>query len=205
MRPGLLSAFAIGLQKLRLFSPHAKKTSHPMRDSNTAPKMRRKPAMARKPRSRQPVFVTEAAFLREVIGVLTVSDDENMHFLTGPKLEQFRVVCRLAQPVKLQEQSPVFVRASARSVADVLIGIVEEGAELHVIAHSHPGSGPGATTPSGTDIACLGKLQKNGSPAIGCIVTRDNNVRFFSVKRTFRVIVQGTGVTEVEKHVFHIA
>lgn len=112
-----------------------------------------------------------------------------MQARTGPVVENFRVVCRRVQPVALQQQSAVFVRASAQSVADVLITIIEQGAELHVIAHSHPGSGPGATTPSGTDIACLGKLQKNGSTAVGCIVTRDNHVRFFTVSRAFRVIV----------------
>jgi proteasome lid subunit RPN8/RPN11 len=205
MKPGLIPSVVTGLAKLKWPWPRAEKIPCQSPGSTTSPRSKRKRAKGRKQRAQPPVFVTEGAFLRDLISVLTRDANENMHFLTGPKLDNYRVICRRAQPVALQQQSPVFVRASAKSVADVLIAIIEQGAELHVIAHSHPGSGPGATTPSGTDIACLGKLQKNGSPAIGCIVTRDNHVRFFTVSRAFRVLVQGTGVTEVTKNVFHIA
>jgi hypothetical protein len=149
-------------------------------------------------------FVIESFFLRELIPILTRTVNEDMHFLTGPKLGPIRIVCRWAAPPPLDRQSPVFVRASAQSVADVLIPIIEQGAELHICAHSHPGSGAGATTPSSTDIHCLGKLQKNGSKAIGCIVTRDGYVRFFSILTNFHVLVLGTGVTEITKNVYYI-
>ena len=149
-------------------------------------------------------FVIESFFARELITLLTPSANEEMHFLTGPKIGPIRIICRLAAPAPLDRQSPVFVRASARSVADVLIPIIEQGAELHIVAHSHPGGGATATTPSSTDVECLGKLQKNGSPAIGCIVTRDGYVRFFSILTNFHVMVLGTGVKEVSKNVFHI-
>ena len=150
-------------------------------------------------------FIIESFFARELITLLTPSANEEMHFLTGPKIGPIRIVCRWAAPAPLDSQSPVFVRATARSVADVLIPIIEQGAELHIIAHSHPGGGAGATTPSSTDIECLGKLQKNGSPAIGCIVTRDGYVRFFSILTNFHVMVLGTSVKEITKNVFHIA
>jgi hypothetical protein len=139
-----------------------------------------------------------------LIAALTPGANEEMHFLTGPKIGPIRIVCRLAVPVPLNRQSPVFVSASAKSVASVLIPIIEQGAELHICAHSHPGGGAGATTPSGTDIECLGKLQRNGSPAIGCIATRDGHIRFFSVHTKFHVMVLGTGVKEVSTNVFHI-
>jgi len=149
-------------------------------------------------------FVLESFFLAELIQSLTPSANEEMIFLTGPKLGHIRIVSRFAAPTPINGQSPVFVSASARSVASVLIPIIEQGAELHICAHSHPGSGPGATTPSGTDIKCLGKLQKNGSPAIGCIVTRDGCVRFFSILTKFQVLILGTGVKELSKNVYHI-
>lgn len=149
-------------------------------------------------------FVVEAFFARELIAGLTTGPNEEMHFLTGPKLGPIRIVCRWARPPALDRQSPVFVRATAKSVADTLIAVIEQGAELHICAHSHPGHGAAATTPSGIDYDCLGKLQKAGSPAIGCIVTRDGHVRFFSVATQFHVLVLGTGVTEVTKNVFHI-
>jgi len=150
-------------------------------------------------------FVLESFFLRELITALTPGANEEMHFLTGPKIGPIRIVCRMAAPVSPNRQSPVFIGATAKSVAAVLIPIIEQGAELHICAHSHPGSGAGATTPSGTDIECLGKLQRNGSPAIGCIVTRDGCVRFFSIYTKFHVLVLGTGVKELSQNVFNIA
>jgi len=125
----------------------------------------------RPPESSTQTFVLESFFIRELITILTPGANEEMKFLTGPKIGLIRIVCRWGAPARLASQSPVFVRASARSVADVLIPIIEQGAELHVIAHSHPGAGAWATTPSGTDVECLSRLQMNGSPAIGLIVT----------------------------------
>lgn len=168
------------------------------------PQLKRTPT-AQPPLAFPQIFVLEAFFVRKLISVLTTDANEQMYFLTGPKIGPIRVVSRWAERVSLERQSPVFVRASARSVADVLIPIIEQGAELHMIAHSHPGSSPGATTPSSTDLTCLGKLQQDGSPVIGCIVTRDGYVRFFSISTTFHVMVLGTGVKEISKNVFHIA
>lgn len=170
-------------------------------------KRKRRNRLERKrgPESFTQIFVIESFFARELIAMLTPNDNEEMHFLTGPKIGPIRIVSRCARPVSLHSQSPVFVRASARAVGDTLIGIIEQGAELHIIAHSHPGRGAGATTPSSTDVRCLGKLQKAGSQVIGCIVTRDGYVRFFSVSTKFHVMVLGTGVKELSQNVFSIA
>ena len=149
-------------------------------------------------------FVMESFFVSELITALTPGPNEEMHFLTGPKIGPIRIVTRLAAPVPLTHQSRVYAAASAKSVASVLIPIIEQGAELHIFAHSHPGRGETATTPSGTDIECVGKFQKNGSPAIGCIVTRDGYVRFFSVSTKFHVVILGTGVKEISQNVFQI-
>jgi hypothetical protein len=48
-------------------------------------------------------------------------------------------------------------------------------------------------------------LQKSGSLAIGCIVTRDGHLRFFSVSTNFHAMVLGSGVKEITKNVFHVA
>jgi len=69
-------------------------------------------------------------FIRELIAMLTPGANEEMHFLTGPKVGPIRFVSRWARPVVLDRQSPVFVRATAKSVADVLIPIIEQGVEL---------------------------------------------------------------------------
>ena len=150
------------------------------------------------------IFVLESFFLRKLITTLTPGENEEMNFLTGPKIGPIRVVCRMADPVSLDGQSPVSAKASAKSVADILIPIIEQGAELHIIAHSHPGYGMGATTPSDIDTECLGRLQKCGSQVIGCIVTRDACVRFFTVSTQFQVLVLGAGVNQLSQNVFQI-
>lgn len=160
-----------------------------------------RPALVIQPRD---TFLLESFFLREVVQMLTPTPDEDMVFLSGPKLNRLRVVCRRAPQVPLERQSVVFVRTSGADVAQALIPIIEQGAELHICAHSHPGGGPSATFPSGTDIKCLGKLQRAGSPAIGLIVTRDAHVRFFTVHIPFRVIVTGSGVTKLGEHLFQL-
>src|SRR5579871_598601 len=74
----------------------------------------------------QQIFVLESFFVRELITMLTPRQNEEMLFLTGPKIGPIRIVCRWARPVSLDRQTPVFVRATARSVADVLIPIIEQ-------------------------------------------------------------------------------
>jgi len=61
-------------------------------------------------------FVMESFFIRELIAMLTPGANEEMHFLTGPKVGPIRFVSRWARPVVLDRQSPVFVRATAKSV-----------------------------------------------------------------------------------------
>lgn len=150
-------------------------------------------------------FVFETFFLRKLIAALTIDKNEQLYFLTGPKVGSTRIVCRWAECFPLAKQSTVSAAASARSVADALIPIIEQGSELHVVAHSHPGRGAGATYPSHIDINCASQLEKSGSPAIGCIVTRDGYIRFFSASTRFEVKVVGAGFTQVERVVFYVA
>jgi hypothetical protein len=104
----------------------------------------------------------------------------------------------------LQEASAVYARTDVCSSSDIETELVNRGLEVHAIGHSHPGRGLSATTPSGIDTNCLGKIQKNGSDAIGFIVTRDGYVRFFTVHKPFRVIVQGNGATRIADDVYKI-
>jgi hypothetical protein len=105
---------------------------------------------------------------------------------------------------QLEEQSIVYVEGTAQSSSDSLIEILEHGLQLHVIAHSHPGTGKTATNPSSIDIAYMKRIQDSGADVVGVIVTRDRHVRFFSAEKEFEVYVQGNGVNEVEKNVFQI-
>jgi hypothetical protein len=103
------------------------------------------------------------------------------------------------------KKSPVYAKGTAKSCADAEIEILEHGNSLHAMAHSHPGRGPSATCPSGIDINYLGRIQSIGSEAIGVIITRDGFVRFFTVTKPFRVLVTGTGITQLEEYVYQVS
>jgi hypothetical protein len=73
------------------------------------------------------------------------------------------------------------------------------------MAHSHPGSGAGATHPSSIDINYLGRIQRAGADVVGIIVTRDGYVRFFTVNRPFHALVQGNGIEQVDEYVYRLS
>ncbi|MDD5599013.1 MAG: hypothetical protein PHV82_13780 [Victivallaceae bacterium] len=95
-------------------------------------------------------------------------------------------------------------KASAKSCSDVLIDLFEKGYKPQLVAHSHPGRGPEATSPSGIDINYLTKIQDAGSEALGLIVTRDGYIRFFSVRTEYAVSIKGKGVQHVAEDVFKV-
>ncbi|MGZ5527446.1 MAG: hypothetical protein ACXWJB_02130, partial [Limisphaerales bacterium] len=87
---------------------------------------------------------------------------------------------------------------------EALAEILDKGNRLHVMAHSHPGRGVGATHESSIDVNYLGKIQRAGADVVGIIVTRDGFVRFFTVTKPFQVWIQGSGVTQVDDYVYKI-
>lgn len=149
------------------------------------------------------MIVVEAWFLRDLIRYLTPRMDEEVVYVTGPEHDGMRTLSRMCT-FALDRQSPVYARGNAKACSDALIEMSQNGNTLGGIAHSHPGSGAGATHPSPIDTNHLGKLQQTGSRAIGIIVTRDGHVRFFTVNKPFRVTVLGEGVKYVEENVYQI-
>lgn len=149
-------------------------------------------------------YLVDAWFLRDLVCQLTPGPDEEISYITGPEFQGLRVLSRIRR-IQLTEQSVVYARGAARSCSDALIGMLEQGNRLHAMAHSHPGCGPGATRESGIDINYLGGIQRSGADVIGLIVTRDSNIRFYTVERPFQVLMTGGGVKEVDKHVYHLA
>lgn len=148
-------------------------------------------------------YVFNTWFLKDVIHHLTPRRPEEICYLTGDELGPIKITSRIC-PIISDEQSIAHARGNPRSCSDALIEILNHGLSLHVMAHSHPGGGAVATTPSPTDVEYLGRIQRNGADAIGLIVTRDQFVRFFSVEKLFQVLVLGYGATQVEEHVYRI-
>lgn len=148
-------------------------------------------------------YIVDGWFLEDLVCHLTKGTDEDITHVTGPRVGSVRTLSRICR-LTAEERTAVYARGTAKSCADTEIEILEHGNLLHAMAHSHPGKGAGATTPSSIDTNYLGKIQRAGSDAIGIIVTRDGWIRFFSVIRPFRVFVMGTGVTQLEEYVYQV-
>jgi hypothetical protein len=84
--------------------------------------------------------------------------------------------------------------------------MLEEGAPLLAMAHSHPGSGAAATQPSEIDIAYFNRVKANGADVLGIIVARDGTVRLLNPTVQFDVWLQGKGIEELEEqHVYKVS
>jgi len=149
-------------------------------------------------------YVCDGWFLQDLIRHLTPGTDEEITHITGARIGPVRVLSRICR-LTAQTKTPVFAKGTAKSCANAEIEILEHGNVLHAMAHSHPGQGAVATHPSSIDVNYMGRIQRVGADAIGIIITRDGWVRFYSVVKPFRVFVMGSGVTQVEEHVLHIA
>jgi hypothetical protein len=155
--------------------------------------------------SKAPVFLLEAAFLREVVRELAPfpADGgfvERGIFISGPELRNLKVCCRMSARMDYAEQSSSRIRTTASSTLDALLGLMREGTRAYIFAHSHPGTGySAATRPSCTDMRFMKEIQQNfRAQMIGLIVLTPSKgitfARFFSTVMDFRVRVEGSGV-----------
>jgi hypothetical protein len=151
----------------------------------------------------QLTYIVDVWFLQDLIQHLTPNQDEEITYVTGTSFGRVKILSRICG-VTLEKQSVVYARATAKSCTETLATILEKGNLLHVMAHSHPGRGAGATRESSIDVNYLGRIQHAGADVVGIIVTRDGFVRFFTVEKPFQVWVQGNGITQVEENVFQI-
>jgi hypothetical protein len=149
-------------------------------------------------------YVVDTWFLQDLIWHLTPNQDEEITYVTGVSFGRMKILSRVCG-VTLEKQSAIYARATSKSCTETLATILDKGNTLHVMAHSHPGRGAGATRESSIDVNYLGRIQRAGADVVGIIVTRDGFVRFFTVDKPFRVWVQGNGATQIEEDVFQIA
>jgi hypothetical protein len=156
-------------------------------------------------RFRKPIYLVDSWTLQDFYQQLVKGPCEEIFYATGPHLDNLRILSRMCA-LEYEKQSPVYVRATRKSSVDALIEMTEHENQLHLVAHSHPGCGAFATSPSWTDVTYLGKLQKTGAETIAMIVSRDGFLRFWTVFSPFKLIVRGSGITEVKghKHVYQL-
>lgn len=104
----------------------------------------------------------------------------------------------------------VHVRADPSRLAAALIAFERSGAGLGVWIHSHPGLGPGATTPSGIDRSQYADWVRDyDSRLIGIIVVEDGFIRLWGKaveSGQVRVEVLGDGIKRVKgyEHVYKL-
>lgn len=155
------------------------------------------------PDPRGQLFLTSSYFLTACHAFLTAhpSGHERLHFVTGMKLGR---ALALDQMVGLRqvEDSPIYARADEGSVRRGLLRMEALGHSLQGLFHAHPGRGPSATRPSGTDLATHERYERGGHVLVGAIFTKDGHVRFFTHRAEFHVAIFGQGAKRIDENIY---
>lgn len=146
------------------------------------------------PRHRR--YAVSSLFLHESFTKLTADQDEEFFFITGNEVEGVYVLDQWAEFAH-QKRSLVGVTADTRSTHRLLIKLEQFGHRLLAHFHSHPGTGPGATNPSGIDENFQKRLESAGHVAVMAIFSRDGFIRFVRLDQNIEIEIYGQGV---EKH-----
>jgi hypothetical protein len=141
-------------------------------------------------------YAVSSLFLHECFRKLTADPDEQFFFITGSEVEGVHVLDQWAEFAH-QRRTRMGVVADMPSTHNLLIRLEQFGHKFLAHFHSHPGKGPDATHPSGTDENFQGRLEKAGHLAIMAIFSRDGYVRFVRLDQNFELEIYGEGV---EKH-----
>jgi proteasome lid subunit RPN8/RPN11 len=147
--------------------------------------------------------VISSLLLHDCFRVLTKTEDEDLHALTGLVFPRTRVLERIV-PIRLSRQGVAGAEASNESLATELLRLSDFGMLPLAYFHSHPGYGPSATQPSGTDRQTQGAMEKSGSQILGGIFSRDRFVRFYANRMEPHVRVVGKRVKEVARNVYRL-
>lgn len=148
-------------------------------------------------------YVVSSLFLHECFKELTADRDEQFFFLTGTIVKGVHV---LDQRLVFQhaKRSMVGVVGNHGDTHRLLIKLEQFGHRLLAHFHSHPGNGPEATRPSGTDTGFQKRLEDAGYPAVAAIFSRDGYVRFFRLDNDLEVEIYGEGVEQHDKNSFRL-
>ena len=146
----------------------------------------RKPDEARR-------YTVSSLFLHECFRKLTADSDEQFFFITGSEIEGVHVLDQWAEFAH-QRRSRIGVVADMPSTHNLLIRLEQFGHKFLAHFHSHPGKGPDATHPSGTDENFQRRLENAGHLALMAIFSRDGYVRFIRLDKNFDLEIYGEGV-----------
>jgi hypothetical protein len=138
-------------------------------------------------------YAVSSLFLHECAKKLTADADEQFFFITGSEIEGVYILDQWAEFAH-QRRSRLGVVADMPSTHNLLIKLEQFGHKFLAHFHSHPGKGPGATHPSGTDENFQRRLEKAGHVALMAIFSRDGYVRFVRLDQTVEIEIYGEGV-----------
>lgn len=141
-------------------------------------------------------YVVSSLFLHECAKKLTADRNEQFFFITGSEVEGVNVLDQWAEFAH-ERRTQMGVVADMPSTHNLLIRLEQFGHKFLAHFHSHPGRGPDATHPSGTDENFQGRLEKAGHLALMAIFSRDGYVRFMRMDQNFDLAIYGEGI---EKH-----
>ena len=150
----------------------------------------------------QPEYRASSLFLKDSYQYLNKGADESLHFVTGLEVDGKKILNRMIE-LNLEDHNPCFAKADSDSVKKALIYLSIHGFRLLGCFHIHPGSGPGATYPSSTDLKLDRLLFRGGYESVGAIFSRDGYVRFYSLQ-DFNIRIYGKGVERVDEYIYRI-
>ncbi len=148
-------------------------------------------------------YAVSSLFLHECFKKLTADPDEQFFFITGSEVEGVRVLDQWAEFAH-QRRTRMGVVADMPSTHNLLIRLEQFGHKFLAHFHSHPGNGPGATHPSGTDENFQRRLEKAGHLALMAIFSRDGYVRFIRLDQNFELVIYGEGVENYAPAIYRL-
>lgn len=141
-------------------------------------------------------YAVSSLFLHQCFKDLTADANEQFFFITGSVVGGVHVLDQKAE-FEHQRRTAVGVVGQPGATHKLLIKLEQFGHRLLGSFHSHPGKGPGATRPSGTDENFQRRLETGGHLAVAAVFSRDGYVRFFRMDKEPEIEIYGAGV---EKH-----
>lgn len=148
-------------------------------------------------------YAVSSLFLHECAKKLTADADEQFFFITGSEVEGVHVLDQWAEFAH-QRRSRMGVVADMPATHNVLIKLEQFGHKFLAHFHSHPGKGPDATHPSGTDENFQRRLENAGHLALMAIFSRDGYVRFVRLDQNFVLEIYGEGVENYAPGIYRL-
>jgi len=145
------------------------------------------------PNTGPPRYAVSSMFLHESFKKLTADLNEQFFFITGAEVGEVHVLDQWAEFTH-HRRTAMGVVADMPSTHNLLIRLEQFGHKFLAHFHSHPGTGPDSTHPSGTDENFQKRLERAGHLALMAIFSRDGFIRFVRMDKNFEIEIYGEGV-----------